>query len=304
MLLEWNGCRLVRGQGDPKGTRGQGGPESTPAVATGAGAEDDCRFHPRLPCPLVPLSLVPASAEDRRGAPPALTVLAEQVSGPCMRCKELASTRTQTVFGVGPIDPDLCFIGESPGADEDQRRAVRRQGGPVVKCITGRWGMSREDVYICNIIRCRPPGNRQPRRRRRPTAGSTWSGPWSWCGRWHLCCLGASAAAVKYLLGTTRASRICGDKFFDYNRHPRDLLRITPRICCRPASPKKERGVGGHEDTADENRPANSRSEGASAASTLKFRVAALARVRGTRVLANAATRKFSCDSALVCRQG
>ena len=72
------------------------------------------------PEPAVPAA--PASAEERRRE---LTLLAEQVSG-CVRCKELAATRTQTVFGVGRIDPDVCFIGEAPGADEDA------QGEPFV----------------------------------------------------------------------------------------------------------------------------------------------------------------------------
>ena len=92
-----------------------------------------------------------------------LSLLAQLVAK-CTRCSELALTRTQTVFGVGAIDPELCFIGEAPGADED------RQGEPFVGAagqlldrIIAAMGMKRQDVYICNILRCRPPGNRQPK---------------------------------------------------------------------------------------------------------------------------------------------
>jgi uracil-DNA glycosylase len=91
-----------------------------------------------------------------------LTLLAERVSR-CDRCPELAATRSQTVFGVGPIGAEICFIGEAPGADED------RQGEPFVgpagqklnQIIVG-CGLRREEIYICNILRCRPPGNRTP----------------------------------------------------------------------------------------------------------------------------------------------
>ena len=68
----------------------------------------------------------PLVIEDRTaGRRVALTTLAQEVAG-CQRCPELFSTRTQTVFGVGPLSPDICFVGEAPGADED------RQGEPFV----------------------------------------------------------------------------------------------------------------------------------------------------------------------------
>lgn len=97
--------------------------------------------------------------EERRHA---LTVLAETVST-CTRCKELAATRTQTVFGVGKIDAELCFIGEAPGADEDATgEPFVGPAGQLLNRIIAACGMKREEVYICNIIKCRPPGNRLP----------------------------------------------------------------------------------------------------------------------------------------------
>jgi DNA polymerase len=97
--------------------------------------------------------------EQRRQA---LTVLAEQIA-PCLRCAELASTRRQTVFGVGRIDAELCFVGEAPGADEDaQGEPFVGAAGQLINRIIAACGMKREEVYICNILKCRPPGNRLP----------------------------------------------------------------------------------------------------------------------------------------------
>lgn len=81
----------------------------------------------------------------------------------CRRCTELAETRTQTVFGTGDPNATLMFIGEAPGADEDRTGEpfVGRAGKLMSKIIEAcHW--NREDLYICNILKCRPPGNRNP----------------------------------------------------------------------------------------------------------------------------------------------
>ena len=82
----------------------------------------------------------------------------------CKRCQELADTRTQTVFGVGDADARIMFVGEAPGAEEDQQGEpfVGRAGGLLNKIIEA-CQLTREEIYICNILRCRPPGNRNPR---------------------------------------------------------------------------------------------------------------------------------------------
>ncbi len=82
--------------------------------------------------------------------------------GDCRRCK-LASTRTNIVFGSGNPSAELMFVGEAPGADEDEQGLpfVGRAGQLLTKIIEAM-GMRREDVYICNILKCRPPGNRNP----------------------------------------------------------------------------------------------------------------------------------------------
>ena len=93
---------------------------------------------------------------------PTLQVLQQEVAG-CTRCEELARTRKQTVFGVGNSNARLCFAGEAPGADEDRTGEpfVGRAGQLLTKIIEA-CRMKREDVYILNMIKCRPPGNRNP----------------------------------------------------------------------------------------------------------------------------------------------
>lgn len=102
---------------------------------------------------------IPDSPDGRRQA---LTVLANEVRG-CDLCSELFSTRTQTVFGVGPIDPEIAFVGEAPGGDEDrQGEPFVGRAGQLLTRIIGACGFARKDVYIFNMLKCRPPNNRTP----------------------------------------------------------------------------------------------------------------------------------------------
>jgi uracil-DNA glycosylase family 4 len=80
----------------------------------------------------------------------------------CTRCA-LAEGRTQVVFGSGDPDADLMFVGEGPGEQEDLQGLpfVGRAGGLLTKLIEGI-GRTRDDVYIANVVKCRPPGNRDP----------------------------------------------------------------------------------------------------------------------------------------------
>ena len=80
----------------------------------------------------------------------------------CTKCR-LAEGRTQVVYGVGDPNSDLMFIGEAPGFHEDkQGYPFVGQAGKLLDQLLGGIGMSREDVYIANVIKCRPPGNRDP----------------------------------------------------------------------------------------------------------------------------------------------
>lgn len=82
---------------------------------------------------------------------------------PCTRCGELSRTRKQTVFGVGNSQPRVVFFGEAPGADEDRQGEpfVGRAGQLLTKIIEA-CGWQRPDVYIMNVLKCRPPENRNP----------------------------------------------------------------------------------------------------------------------------------------------
>ncbi len=92
----------------------------------------------------------------------ALPLLAARVAA-CTRCEELARTRTQTVFGVGDPEARILFIGEAPGADEDAcGEPFVGRAGKLLDQIIAASRLKREELYICNILKCRPPGNRTP----------------------------------------------------------------------------------------------------------------------------------------------
>jgi DNA polymerase len=90
-----------------------------------------------------------------------LQAYAEAVSG-CTHCR-LAQGRTQVVFGAGNAQADLMFVGEAPGFHEDkQGLPFVGQAGKLLEKLLALIGMSRSDVYIANVLKCRPPGNRDP----------------------------------------------------------------------------------------------------------------------------------------------
>ncbi len=81
----------------------------------------------------------------------------------CQKCR-LCQTRRNVVFGEGAVDADLVFVGEGPGHDEDRLgRPFVGRSGQLLDRILIAMGLSRESVYICNIVKCRPPSNRNPR---------------------------------------------------------------------------------------------------------------------------------------------
>jgi uracil-DNA glycosylase len=100
-----------------------------------------------------------ASSSERREALKAVYHEASQ----CTRCPQLATTRINVVFGAGNSDADLMFVGEAPGANEDkQGLPFVGQAGKLLDKLLSEIGLAREDVFITNVLRCRPPGNRDP----------------------------------------------------------------------------------------------------------------------------------------------
>ncbi len=88
--------------------------------------------------------------------------LYEQARG-CVRCPQLAETRRTVVFGAGDADADLMFIGEAPGATEDELgRPFVGRAGKLLDRLLAEIGLARENVFIQNVLMCRPPGNRDP----------------------------------------------------------------------------------------------------------------------------------------------
>ncbi|GHT25761.1 uracil-DNA glycosylase [Planctomycetales bacterium] len=164
-----------------------------------------------------------------------ILLLAKEVAK-CTRCSELALTRIQTVFGQGNPDSRLVFIGEAPGADEDEQGIpfVGRSGQLLNDIITKGMKISRDEIYICNILRCRPPKNRNPlpdeAEHCRPFLDATLE----IIKPEYICCLGAVAA--KNLLHIDTAIGQLRGKVLEYNAsfgtvkvictyHPSYLLR-------------------------------------------------------------------------------
>jgi DNA polymerase len=95
------------------------------------------------------------------GSTPDLAALAKSLEG-CPRCK-LSKTRTNIVFGQGSPKAELMFVGEAPGRDEDEQGlAFVGKAGQLLTKIIEAMGKKRDDVWICNVLKCRPPNNRNP----------------------------------------------------------------------------------------------------------------------------------------------
>ena len=125
-------------------------PEPSPAIA------------PALDQPAPARVVVPGDEDARARKATALAELDRTQVAVCTKCA-LSKTRTNTVFGVGNPDANVVFVGEAPGRDEDlQGEPFVGRAGQLLTKILGAIGFQREDVYICNVLKCRPPDNRDP----------------------------------------------------------------------------------------------------------------------------------------------
>jgi uracil-DNA glycosylase len=172
----------------------------------------------------------PCSTLSRDERVAGLSKIAQQVAA-CTRCQELAETRTQTVFGVGNPDADIMYIGEAPGADEDrQGEPFVGKAGQLLDKITEACKLTREEIYICNILRCRPPGNRNPTPDEAANCREYLDAQIEAVDPEYIVCWGSVAA--HNLLDTKAAIGKLRGKFFDYKGikvlctyHPSYLLR-------------------------------------------------------------------------------
>lgn len=171
---------------------------------------------------------VPTAAADDAGA--ALAIVRAEVES-CTRCGELAAARNRTVFGTGRIDARLCFFGEAPGADEDASGEpfVGRAGQLLTKIIEA-CHLTRDDVYILNVLKCRPPGNRTPQPDEVANCRGFFERQFAIIRPEFICCLGTSAAQA--LLQTSEPIGKLRGRWFTHGDaqvlctyHPSYLLR-------------------------------------------------------------------------------
>ena len=143
---------------DQGGPPARGGPAASPGAPSAVARVGDVR--PSARAPAAPGAGQYGLADRGCGSPGLLEI--RQELGECQRCK-LGRGRTRLVFGVGSPQAELMFVGEGPGEDEDRQGEpfVGRAGQLLTKMIEAM-GYRRTDVYIANVVKCRPPGNRDP----------------------------------------------------------------------------------------------------------------------------------------------
>ena len=181
--------------------------------------------------PTPSFSLFEAAPAPRKG-PETLAQIRTDL-GDCHRCK-LAATRKTIVFGDGNPHAELVFVGEGPGADEDEQGLpfVGRAGKLLTRMIQSI-GMTREEVYICNVVKCRPPGNRTPEKDEVDTCSPFLYRQIEAIKPRLVCCLGAPA--VRTVLGIKEGITKIRGQFYTFGStkaiatvHPAYILR-NPR---------------------------------------------------------------------------
>ena len=189
--------------------------------------------HPGLSvAPPVPaLNLFDAPSAPRTG-PETLEQIRQDI-GDCRRCK-LAPTRHNIVFGQGNPHAELVFVGEGPGADEDEQGLpFVGRAGKLLNRMMQTVGLKREDVYICNVVKCRPPENRTPEKDEVEACSPFLYRQIEAIKPRLVCCLGAPA--VRTVLGVKEGITKIRGRFYDFGAtkalatvHPAYVLR-NPR---------------------------------------------------------------------------
>jgi uracil-DNA glycosylase family 4 len=172
------------------------------------------------------------AAPARRSGPETLEQIHQDL-GDCRRCK-LAPTRKTIVYGEGNPHAELVFIGEGPGADEDEQGLpFVGRAGKLLNRMMQTVGLKREDVYICNVVKCRPPGNRTPEKDEVDACSPFLYRQIEAIKPRLICCLGAPA--VRTVLGIKEGITKIRGQFYDFGStkalatvHPAYVLR-NPR---------------------------------------------------------------------------
>ena len=187
-----------------------------------------------VPVPITPFEPLDLPLAERVNGLAALAQCVKQ----CTRCPELASTRTQTVFGVGNPQAKILFVGEAPGADEDaQGEPFVGKSGQLLNDIIKACRIRREDIYICNVLRCRPPGNRLPAPEEAANCREFLDGQIAHVNPEYIVCWGACAA--QNLLRMTDAIGKLRGRFYTYGR-AKVLCTYHPSYLMRNPSAKKD----------------------------------------------------------------
>jgi uracil-DNA glycosylase family 4 len=174
----------------------------------------------------------PALPEDQPGlAAAAMLRIIRQDLGDCTRCPLHKQGRKQIVFGVGNPQADLMFVGEGPGADEDaQGEPFVGRAGQLLNNMIEAMGLKRKEVYIANVVKCRPPGNRTPEREECETCSPFLLRQIAAIGP--KCIVALGAVAAKNLLGLNDSMGNLRGRWYDFRGarlavtyHPAYLLR-------------------------------------------------------------------------------
>ena len=245
-------------------------PESLSSTAHPQPRVQPSQASPPTPTTTAPTSAPPSPATPKDLTPPKPTPSTPTVSPPdapypaalelvdresqfeilkstianCTRCEKLCESRSQTVFGVGRLNPRLVFLGEAPGADEDkQGEPFVGRAGQLLTKIIGAMKLSRDDVFILNTVKCRPPMNRNPTDQEMQNCWEYLVEQLDVLQPEVICCLGSVPS--RRLLNTNESiSRLRG-RFFQYKSskvavtyHPSYLLRMENQTI-RGISPKR-----------------------------------------------------------------
>ncbi len=173
------------------------------------------------------------TSADREAA---MCALRGAVAG-CQRCPELASRRRQTVFGVGNVSARILLLGEAPGQEEDEvGEPFVGAAGQLLDRILAASQLRREDLYICNVLRCRPPGNRTPLPQEAANCREFLQAQIQVVNPEYIICLGAVAA--QNLLGVTTPIGKMRGQFYQY-QSAKVLCTYHPSYLLRNAEAKK-----------------------------------------------------------------
>ena len=168
---------------------------------------------------------------------PAALKLIRQDIGDCTRCR-LHKGRTNLVFGVGNVNAELMFVGEGPGADEDaQGEPFVGRAGQLLNNMISAMGLKRQDVYIANVVKCRPPGNRTPEKDECDTCSPFLMRQIDVIRPKVIVALGAVAA--KNLLAVNDSMANLRGRWYDF-RESRLLVTYHPAYLLRDPRQKKE----------------------------------------------------------------